>query len=296
MRSWFSSSTTIINLTIKTTDGALEEQIEIESNSSVDKLKDLIDTKFKCKHSSQKLVFHGTTLEDTKLLSFYKIVDKSILLLMNKNDDHTPSKSNEPQQDSQPRDMFDNTNPYYQSQSNLSNDPVTESVDKNKNDDDKSSSLSNISNQVTSIMSQLAQYHPQLPMAVMEHSKSIGSLITNLDDNQQQQQHLIHKKDDKEEKQSDSMSQEDRRNLAAYYYYLSLASLSAVTSTVASSVYQHLPSKESIATLGSSVSAMLRRSNDNSPDNELNANDVRPSTSWIKHLQKLMTNSKAEKQ
>ena len=51
------------------------------------------------------------------------------------------------------------------------------------------------------------------------------------------------------------LNDEEQQSLTEYYYYLSLASLSAVTTSVASSVYQHLPSKESIS---SSVQSIMK--------------------------------------
>ena len=166
-------------------------------------------------------------------------------------------------------------------------------------------------------------------MAVMEHSKSIGSLIKDLNE-QKNEENKTNDANDKNEEKKQDLTQEERQNLAAYYYYLSLASLSAVTSTVASSVYQRLPTKESIASLGSSVSNIMRygvyteyifclnfsfflhfvfkkfrRSKNNSPNNELNSpnkndkndkNDDRSSTSWLRNIQKLISNTKAEKE
>ena len=102
----------------------------------------------------------------------------------------------------------------------------------------------------------------QLPMAVMEHSKSIGGLINDLENNEKKNNdndNNAKQTDEKSEnKSTEELSQEDRQNLAAYYYYLSLASLANMTSTVASSVYKALPSKESISSIKDSVAAMIR--------------------------------------
>ena len=86
----------------------------------------------------------------------------------------------------------------------------------------------------------------QLPLAVMEHKKEVTHLMQDLNQ--------------RTEKQTNDGSQsvtEDEQSLAAYYYYLSLASLSAVTTSVASSVYHHLPSKEQISSTVSSIPSLM---------------------------------------
>ena len=83
-------------------------------------------------------------------------------------------------------------------------------------------------------------------MAVMKHSKSVGDLMKDLN-----------KRSDADSKTKDKDEEHDQQSLTAYYYYLSLASLSSMTSTVASSVYQHLPSKEQIRSSVESMSSMI---------------------------------------
>eukprot|EP01083_Nonionella_stella_P217869 781818_1 len=269
MRSWFSSSSTIINLTIKTTDGELEDKIQIQSDESVQTLKSLIDDKFECDPDLQKLVFQGEILQDNKPLSSYKITNNSTILIMKADNQQTqtdpPSTSNPIKR----RSIFDKSNPYYQSQSELS--------EPGKNDNNNTETPKYFD----PVLNELAKFHPELPMAVMQHSKSVGELMKDLNKNFECKSDI----------NNSNVTEQQKQSLTAYYYYLSLASISAATTSIASSVYQSLPSKQQIS---STVQSIIK-----TKDNEINSNSFNNDTekpSWFEHLQKLISNTKQEKE
>jgi len=282
MRSWFGSSSTIIALTIKTTDGKLEETIQIQSHETVQQLKSIINDKFQCDPQLQKLVFHGQTLQDGQPLSAYNIVNNSTILLMNANDDKPPPK---PAAAVKKRNIFDKSNPFYQSKSKLA-EPGRSPPNEGDGEGDNAAE----GPYFDSVLNQLAKYHPELPLAVMENSKEIGDLL-----------HDVNRRfEPKTDDENGQTLTEEQQSLTAYYYYLSLASLSAVTSTVASSVYHHLPSRERISTTVKSIIRPTDGSSNSDNAQQNTDNDSRPSMShlsmsWIKHLQKLVSNTKEEK-
>eukprot|EP00486_Rosalina_sp_Unknown_P016587 CAMPEP_0201595022 /NCGR_PEP_ID=MMETSP0190_2-20130828/192162_1 /ASSEMBLY_ACC=CAM_ASM_000263 /TAXON_ID=37353 /ORGANISM="Rosalina sp." /LENGTH=655 /DNA_ID=CAMNT_0048054865 /DNA_START=50 /DNA_END=2017 /DNA_ORIENTATION=- len=291
MISWFGSSSTVLTLTIKTTNGELEDTVQIQSDESVSSLKTLIDEKFQCDPDLQKLVYQGQILKDDTNLPDYNIADKSIILLMNANDQQKPKQSK--QKSKSKKSIYDKSNPYYQSQSELSqpgkapNNDNDENTEENKEDDKPPGPY------FDPILNKLATYHPELPMAVMEHSKEIGDLMQDLN-------RRFQKGTDENGK---PLSQEEQ-SLAAYYYYLSLSlgSLASVTSTVATTVYEHLPTKEQLASAANTVRTSII--SDDTPDGS-NKDPNAPQQpnkasmamgSMMRHLQKLVTNTKAEKE
>eukprot|EP01083_Nonionella_stella_P003002 8559_1 len=245
MISWFTTKSTVITLIVKTTDGNLEDTIQIQSDQSVRQFKTVIDETFKCDPEQQKLVYHGQELQDERLLSSYNMTDHSTILLINTA--QTPPKHAPNDTEPQRRNMFDKSNPFYPKHSNAPEPGVPHQQNNGNNPQ-----------YFDPILNKLAQYHPSLPIAVMENATPIGELMRDLNK--------------KFATENDKLNAE-QQSLTAYYYYASLASLSAATKTVASSVYERLPSKEEIASVSSSTS--------------------RASLAWIQHL---VRNSKEEKE
>ena len=183
----------------------------------------------------------------------------------------------------------------------------------------------------------LSLHNEQLPAAVLENSQSVGALVNDLNKRFGTSSSSAENGNDGKE-----LTDEQQQSLVDYYYYLSMAGASlkmagSATATVASTVYQNLPSKEQVRASMDAVSSMItyvscvfvfsvfsnfyilsfyhfvifnRNSPPNSADKEKdpppNAGTLQNQKSnvqrgsalsfgWIQHLQRLMTDTKAEK-
>eukprot|EP00485_Elphidium_margaritaceum_P003956 CAMPEP_0202686338 /NCGR_PEP_ID=MMETSP1385-20130828/2154_1 /ASSEMBLY_ACC=CAM_ASM_000861 /TAXON_ID=933848 /ORGANISM="Elphidium margaritaceum" /LENGTH=592 /DNA_ID=CAMNT_0049340899 /DNA_START=9 /DNA_END=1787 /DNA_ORIENTATION=+ len=248
MSFWFRrNSTSKITITIKTTDGALSDTVEIYSNESVSTLKKSIDDKFQCDQQEQKLVFHGEILEDNKSVADYGIKHDSIVLLMKNPNKVAANKPTAPPQSN--RNVYEKKNPFYHpghSNPSSASSPPSQSPNKKDGDVDNGPYFD-------PVLNKLAQYHPELPLAMMEHSKEIGELIKDVN-------YRFDADSNTSAADDPNALSAQQQSAAAYYAYLSLASLSAVTSTVASSVYQNLPSKERVSASLQSLKKLMAHS------------------------------------
>ena len=93
-------------------------------------------------------------------------------------------------------------------------------------------------------------------MAVMENSQSVGALVNDLNKRFGNLTSTDTQGDTK------GLTDEQQQSLVDYYYYLSMAGASlkmagSATATVASTVYQNLPSREQVRASMDAVSSMI---------------------------------------
>lgn len=223
MLSWLSPKASTLTISLQPSDGNANHSIEIGIKCTVYELKDIIDELFDCNPKHQKLVFQGQVLEDSKyLVDDYGITDSSCIILMRvrKSNKHKMQADNIQNVDDSSLSMvmannnniFSKSNPFY-SQSLVQNN--------RSNDNSKQEMVFD-----DSLLNDLAECHPQLPMAILEHSQSIAALLNRYNNEKEQ------KKDETE-----TTAVETKDSLAVYYYHKSLESLTLMTAGIANSVY-----------------------------------------------------------